>query len=54
MWKRIWPIQNTDTATTTLLLATTAKGLDFCWIGAFDHEQVAKILKLPKIINQLP
>lgn len=48
IWKKIWPIQDADTATTTLLLAATAKGLDSCWIGAFDHEQVAKILKLPK------
>jgi len=31
-----------------LLLAAIAKGLNSCWIGAFDHEQVAKILKLPK------
>lgn len=46
--KKFWSLQDADTATTTLLLAATAKGLATCWIGLFDHEQAAKILKIPK------
>lgn len=47
-WQRIWAIQDADTATTTLLLAATAKGLASCWIGAFDHQEVIKILSIPE------
>jgi nitroreductase len=47
-WSNIWPIQDADTAITTLLLAATAKGIDSCWVGVFDFEEIKKILKLPK------
>lgn len=48
IWKRLYPIQDADTAGATLLLAAAEKGLGSCWIGAFDYPAVEKILKLPK------
>lgn len=48
IWKRLYPIQDADTAGATLLLAATEKGIGSCWVGAFNYPQVEKILKLPK------
>jgi len=48
IWKKLWPIQDADTATTTLLLATAKKGLGTCWLGCFDQEKIGQIIKLPK------
>jgi len=48
VWKRLYPLQDADTAGTTLLLAATDKGLSSCWIGAFDFEAVENILKIPE------
>ena len=48
IWKRLYPIQDADTAGTTLMLAATESGLGSCWVGAFDYPAVEKILQLPK------
>ncbi len=48
IWKRLYPLQDADTAGATLLLAATDKGLASCWVGAFDFPGVEKILKIPK------
>ncbi|MCS7120921.1 MAG: nitroreductase family protein [Nitrososphaerota archaeon] len=38
-------------AFTHLILAARAEGLGTCWIGAFDNEEVKKILRIPKDVN---
>lgn len=48
IWKRLYPIQDADTAGTTLMLAATESGVGSCWVGAFDYSAVEKILRLPK------
>lgn len=46
--KNLYAIQDAAAATENLLLAATALGLGSCWVGAFDEEKVAEILKLKK------
>ncbi|MBS7635066.1 nitroreductase family protein [Candidatus Bathyarchaeota archaeon] len=38
-------------AFTHLILAARAEGLGTCWIGAFDNEEVKKILGVPENVN---
>ena len=38
-------------AFTHLILAARAEGLGTCWIGAFDNEEVKKILDIPEDVN---
>jgi nitroreductase len=38
-------------AFTHLILAARAEGLGTCWIGAFDNEEVKKILGVPEDVN---
>ncbi len=38
-------------AFTHLILAARAEGLGTCWIGAFDNDQVKKLLKIPEDVN---
>ena len=38
-------------AFTHLILAARAEGLGTCWIGAFNNEEVKKILNVPKDVN---
>lgn len=38
-------------AFTHLILAARAEGLGTCWIGAFDNEEVKKILGIPEDVN---
>ncbi len=44
----LYAIQDTAAAIQNMLLAAYNLGLGSCWVGAFDEEAVAKILKLPK------
>lgn len=39
-------IQDTAIATSFMMLQTTELGLGTCWIGAFDEEEVKKVLNL--------
>ncbi|NLM37888.1 MAG: nitroreductase [Firmicutes bacterium] len=44
-------------AMTHLVLAATAFGLGACWIGAFDQEEVKRILRIPpacKVVALMP
>ena len=45
---QLYCLQDTAAATQNLLLAAHALGLGACWVGAFDEEEVATILQLPK------
>lgn len=38
-------------AFTHLMLAARAEGLGTCWIGAFDNNEVKKLLKIPEDVN---
>jgi nitroreductase len=35
-------------AFTHLILAARAEGLGTCWIGAFDNDEIKKLLKVPE------
>ncbi|MDD1661377.1 MAG: nitroreductase family protein [Methanomicrobiales archaeon] len=43
----LYAIQDATIATTYMMLAAHASGLQSCWTGAFDEEQVREILDLP-------
>ena len=43
----LYALQDTAALTQTILLASHALGYATCWIGAFDEDEVAKILKVP-------
>lgn len=44
----LYAIQDTAAAIQNMLLAAYNLGLGSCWVGAFDEQKIAKILKLPK------
>jgi nitroreductase len=46
--RNLYAIQDAAAATENLLLAATALDLGTCWVGAFDEDEVSKILKLEK------
>ncbi|NHV05949.1 MAG: nitroreductase family protein [Thaumarchaeota archaeon] len=50
--KRLYCIQDCAAATQNLLLAAHSLGYGTCWVGAFDDQEVAKLLKLPS--NVIP
>jgi len=43
----LYCIQDTAAATQNLLLAAHALGLGACWVGAFNEEEVRRILRIP-------
>jgi nitroreductase len=43
----LYCIQSTAAAIQNILLTAHSFGLGTCWVGAFDEEQVSKILNLP-------
>lgn len=45
--RSLYCIQDTAAATQNLLLAAEAYGLGACWVGAFDEERVAVLLRIP-------
>jgi len=46
--RNLYCLQDTAAAVENLLLAATAYGLGSCWVGAFDEEELRRILGLPK------
>ena len=46
-------IQDTAIATQQMWLAITALGLGTCWIGAFDEEEVKRVLHLEKHLQPM-
>jgi nitroreductase len=51
--RNLYVIQDAAAATENLILAATALGLGTCWVGAFDEEEVKKILKLKRNFRPL-
>ncbi|MFN3301953.1 MAG: nitroreductase family protein [Patescibacteria group bacterium] len=51
--RNLYVIQDAAAATENLLLAATALGLGSCWVGAFDEEELKRILKLKKNFRPL-
>ncbi len=47
----LYCIQDTAIATTYILLAAVDMGLGACWVGAFDEEQAAAVLRLPAVLR---
>jgi nitroreductase len=43
----LYAIQDATIACTYMMLAAHAEGLVTCWVGAFDEEEVRKLLRLP-------
>ncbi len=41
-------------ALTHIILQAVEEGLGTCWVGAFNQEEVKKILKIPKVIKRPP
>lgn len=48
---KMFSIQNCSIVATYLMLLAKEKGLDTCWIGAFDNEALQRILELPENID---
>ena len=51
--RTLYALQDASIATQNMLLAATALGYGTCWVGAFNEEQVKKILKLPDGIRPI-
>jgi nitroreductase len=51
--RNLYVIQDAAAATENLILAATALGLGTCWVGAFDEEEIRKILKLKRDFRPL-
>lgn len=47
----LYAIQDSAAAIQNMLLSAYSLGLASCWVGAFDEEEVAKILDLPQKIR---
>ncbi len=45
--RELYVYQDTAAAVQNLLLLATALGYGSCWVGAFDENEVSRILKLP-------
>lgn len=47
----LYCIQDTAIAATHIMLAAVDMGLGVCWVGAFDEEQAAAVLRLPAMLR---
>ena len=47
----LYCIQDTAAAVQNILLASTALGYGSCWVGAFDEDEVRRVLKIPNGIR---
>ena len=47
----LYCLQDAAAAVEHILLLAVDNGLDACWVGAFDENEAAKILKLPSYIR---
>ncbi|MBC7081200.1 MAG: nitroreductase family protein [Thermoplasmatales archaeon] len=48
---KLYCIEDTCAAVENFLLSAFDEGLATCWVGAFDEEEIAKILNLPSYIK---
>jgi nitroreductase len=49
----LYAIEDATIATTYMMLALHARGLQSCWTGAFDEEEVKEILGLPTHVRPI-
>jgi len=47
----LYCLQDTAAATQNMLLAACALGLGTCWVGAFNEEEVRKVVNVPREIR---
>jgi nitroreductase len=47
----LYTIQDTAIAGTHIMLTAVDMGLATCWVGAFDEEQAARVLRLPQYLR---
>ncbi|MBI2107864.1 nitroreductase family protein [Candidatus Woesearchaeota archaeon] len=48
---RLYTIQGAAAAAENMLLTAHSLGLGACWVGAFDEEEIRRILNLPEHVN---
>ena len=48
---RLYTIQGAAAAIENMLLTAHSLGLGSCWVGAFDEEEIRRILNLPEHVN---
>jgi nitroreductase len=51
--KKLYSIQDADAAVMHILLAAHALDMGTCWVGAFDDEEVKKVLDIPEYIRPI-
>jgi nitroreductase len=51
--KSLYCIQDTAAAAQNILLAAYSLGLGTCWIGAFNEQKVAKVVKTPEEVRPI-
>lgn len=51
--RTLYVYQDTAAAVQNILLAATAMGLGSCWVGAFDEEEVQKVMNLPQKLRPI-
>jgi nitroreductase len=51
--RELYCIQDASAAVEHILLVAVDNGLDACWVGAFDENEVSKILNLPSYIRPI-
>ncbi|HID30822.1 MAG TPA: nitroreductase family protein [Desulfobacterales bacterium] len=50
---RLYVIQDTAAAAQTIHLAAYSLGYSTCWVGAFDDEEVAKVIRVPDSVKPM-
>ena len=50
---KLYCIEDVSASVENFLLAACDEGLGTCWIGAFDEEEISKILNLPSYIKPI-
>jgi nitroreductase len=50
---RLYVVQDTAAAAQKIHLAAYSLGYSTCWIGAYDDEEVAKVIKVPESVRPL-
>lgn len=49
--RTLYCIQDTAAAIENMLLAATALGYGSCWVGAFDEQEVRRVLNIPRSVR---
>lgn len=49
--ERLYAVQNASNAAMIMSLAAHAEGLSSCWVGAFNEDEVVRILNIPSTVR---